>query len=707
MSCGESAGTGDVSLAVAGDQIGYAYSDGHGGVRFLRSDLDGNPLGSAADLTLQTGAGQPSLVFTGTEWGVAWYDRRDSDDGIFFNRIDAAGQILDSDRRINGTERYGANPSLAFTGQIYLLAWGGGDGPDYSILFRGLDQAGVPLYPSRLIPAGDGPYARPSLTWTGGRPAFLRDEDDLSSPRPVSLRLIDCCADLDGDGQDWCEGDENDADPATHGGAPEICDGRDNDQDGTLDEGCDRSCEASPLGGMESLGSQPPLEVATATRSPASGFVIRADGGAEGVQLVAEAGGPPWSPSRLETDAAESLDPAAAWTGTLLSTVFDDRRGGQPALRLTNLDGDGSAVDEDLPLSAGSSSGSRPALAWGGRRLGLAWRQGANSHLAFTLLSPHGARLLDDAPLGPTASGGDLPSIAACPAWGGGTLVAWLAPSAEGMVLEAEIRDEEGGRKAGPVEIAPAAPGRGQLAAARSAEGYLFVWSAPAGNGNELFGVAADTGLTPGGAAAQLTAAGGGPRDPALAFTGAETLAVFRDARDAGRFRPFRLRLDAAAQPLGPAVPLGTDRDVGPPAAAWDGQGLRFAWSLPEASSLEQARTAWIDCAAAPEPGLVRGLRLPDPSTATWQAGEAAVYDVVSGDLDALLQASGDFSGAVDVCEADDYPSTELNLPERSLPRFYLVRAVTGGTQGSYDGDGLSQIGGRDESISQSPTSCP
>ncbi|MDQ7088041.1 MAG: putative metal-binding motif-containing protein, partial [Acidobacteriota bacterium] len=610
-----------------------------------------------------------------------------------------------TDRRINDGDAYAGTPSLAWTGEEFLAAWGGGNGPAYSILFARLDAQGQPLAAPLYIPAGTGPYARPSLVWTGARPAWIRDEDALVSQRNIRLRLLSCCTDADADGTGFCDGDRDDGDPDSHPGAVELCDGRDNDFDGTLDEGCDTSCQAAPLTALESLGEQRPLGPAVASRGAGrEDFVVRGDATRSGRQLVVERG-PPWQDSTVEEDPAESRDPAASWSGGRLVTVFEDLRSGQARLRLSEFDGDGTATTADRELTPGADAGARPALAWGGRRWGLAFLQGSPRRPVWTLLGPGGARLLREAPLGSEEQAA-APEAVISPAWGGGFALAWLSPAAGDLAVRLRLFDEEGATRGAAVEVAAAAPGRHDLAVGRSAEGYLLAWAEPSAAGADvLVAAAVDRDLAPLAAPDAITTEGGAPDGLNLVFTGSETVAIFRDLRDGGRYRPFRLRLGADAGTLGPATPLGSDRDTGPPAASWTGSGVRVSWSLPAAADTETVRTAIVDCAAAAVAAPVRNLAWLDKTTLTWDPVEAAVYDLVSGDL-AELAATGDFSAAVDHCEADDLPQTQATVPDRQLPRFYLVRAVVAGTPGSWNADAPGTPD-RDPSIAASPTGCP
>ena len=74
------------------------------------------------------------MVWTGSEHGVAWHDNRDGvDSEIYFARISADGVKVGSDVRITSAG-YSSVPSLVWSGSEYGVAWQddrNGDGEIY------------------------------------------------------------------------------------------------------------------------------------------------------------------------------------------------------------------------------------------------------------------------------------------------------------------------------------------------------------------------------------------------------------------------------------------------------------------------------------------------------------------------------------------------------------------------------------------------
>jgi hypothetical protein len=89
---------------------------------------------------------------------------------------------------------------------------------------------------------------------------------------------------------------------------------------------------------------------------------------------------------------------------------------------------------------------------------------------------------------------------------------------------------------------------------------------------------------------------------------------------------------------------------------------------------------------------------------------EATEYDVVRGDLMTLRLDGGNFTTAVQSCEADNHGSTSLTVSGTPSPGngyWYLVRGRNCGGNGTYDSAGSSQAGLRDAEIAASGNDCP
>ncbi len=135
------------SLVWTGTEYGVCwqdYRDDNAEIYFCRIDASGTKLGSDIRITTDNGVSfYPSLVWTGTEYGVSWYDNRDGNDEIYFCRINASGVKQGSDIRITENDQDSAYPSLVWTGTVYGVSWYDNRDGNSEIYFARLNSSGV------------------------------------------------------------------------------------------------------------------------------------------------------------------------------------------------------------------------------------------------------------------------------------------------------------------------------------------------------------------------------------------------------------------------------------------------------------------------------------------------------------------------------------------------------------------------------------
>ncbi len=122
------------SLAKATEGFGVAYMDDQGNdvnnfdIYFLRIGSDGSPQGSAAKMSTAGDTGDPSLVYSGTRFGLVWSWYRSqglaSLPAIYFGEADDSGKKL-GDAMIFENDDAAPHPSLAWTGSKYAFVWHG------------------------------------------------------------------------------------------------------------------------------------------------------------------------------------------------------------------------------------------------------------------------------------------------------------------------------------------------------------------------------------------------------------------------------------------------------------------------------------------------------------------------------------------------------------------------------------------------------
>lgn len=163
------------SLVWTGSQFGLAWADSRHGTTelyFCRLDLSGTKIGDDVRLTDAPGSSyQPSLVWTGSEFAVAWADERDGNDEIYFARLDSAGNKIGTDVRVTAdTYPYIASsfwPSLVWNGTEYAIAWEDGRHSYPEIYFRRLTSSGVEIGDEIRVTVTPPEASRPEMVWNG------------------------------------------------------------------------------------------------------------------------------------------------------------------------------------------------------------------------------------------------------------------------------------------------------------------------------------------------------------------------------------------------------------------------------------------------------------------------------------------------------------------------------------------------------------
>ena len=112
-------------IAWDGRQFGVVWSGEQGGMYFTTLDLDGHLTSPVA--TVSTSIAWPNraaIVWTGSEYAVVWSGYEDGDAQVFFQRISATGGLLGPPVGVTtNTSSTAANPRLAWSGTRFGVVW--------------------------------------------------------------------------------------------------------------------------------------------------------------------------------------------------------------------------------------------------------------------------------------------------------------------------------------------------------------------------------------------------------------------------------------------------------------------------------------------------------------------------------------------------------------------------------------------------------
>jgi hypothetical protein len=166
---------GDISLAWTGSEFGVAWEIPLivGGdfvatsIEFARVGFDGVKRGR--DVLMREWAGSPRLAWTGSRYGISWWDRAGSEDEIYFAVIDGEGRFEIDGIQISGAsdpECFKSQPSMVWTGSEFGLIWERTCSVwTLDMVFTRLGPDGESLMDNVTI--ADVNYASSTLVWSG------------------------------------------------------------------------------------------------------------------------------------------------------------------------------------------------------------------------------------------------------------------------------------------------------------------------------------------------------------------------------------------------------------------------------------------------------------------------------------------------------------------------------------------------------------
>jgi hypothetical protein len=160
------------TLVWTGSEYGLSWSDhrdGNGEIYLTRLSTTGAVSGTLQRITSEPGdSDEPDLVWTGSEYGLAWQDERSGYFEIHFARLDGSGSMIGSERRVTSSPHRSVRPSLVWTGSEYALAWVDNREGPYDLYFTRISSSGVEQGDDeRLTTSGVQGLEGPSLVWTG------------------------------------------------------------------------------------------------------------------------------------------------------------------------------------------------------------------------------------------------------------------------------------------------------------------------------------------------------------------------------------------------------------------------------------------------------------------------------------------------------------------------------------------------------------
>lgn len=196
--------THEPSVAASAAGYGIAFSDdrhgpwrqegavmlGNSEIYFARVGPDGAPIGAEVRVSEAEGlSGAPSLVWNGSQFGLAWVDRRTGFGAIHFAVIDIDGVIVAPDTRLAGGPD-ATQPSLSWSGEEWGVAWAAGPERREQIFFARVAASGARIGEPARITTTPRERRAPRAVFRGSW--FLTWAEPASSTATIHAARVGC-----------------------------------------------------------------------------------------------------------------------------------------------------------------------------------------------------------------------------------------------------------------------------------------------------------------------------------------------------------------------------------------------------------------------------------------------------------------------------------------------------------------------------------
>ena len=154
-----------------GTEYALAWGDRRDGagseIYFTRIDASGSKIGGDLRITTTTSgsSGLPSLVWNGTEYALGFEDSRTGSQELWFVRLDATGAKVGTEVSI--TDRLFSPWNMVWDGTGYAMAWMDSRDGNPEIYFTRLDATGSRLLGDVRITDDPAISRAPSTAWNG------------------------------------------------------------------------------------------------------------------------------------------------------------------------------------------------------------------------------------------------------------------------------------------------------------------------------------------------------------------------------------------------------------------------------------------------------------------------------------------------------------------------------------------------------------
>jgi hypothetical protein len=417
---------------------------------------------------------------------------------------------------------------------------------------------------------------------------------------------------------------------------------------------------------------------------------------------------------RVSLAGQPAIDPSVVWTGAEYGIAWQDGRNtGNEEIYFARFSAAGVKIGSDVRVTNNAGASIAPFLVWNGAGYALAWSdmRDGNYEIYFARLSAAGVKIGSDVRVtSDNSSDSGAPSLV----WNGSVYgVAWNDNRDGNYEIYFARLDGSGSKLTPPgdVRVTNAANSSSNPSMVWAGGQYGLAWEDLRSGKWEVYFRKLDAVGGFASAEVKVTADAGAARFPSPAWSGGEYGLAWHDDQT-GSPEIYVARLQSSdGTKIGGDVRISGGDGSGSmtPSLTWNGSDYGVAWQDYRDGNYE-IYFAGIGCAGG-APGPVTGLVFPNTSTLNWNAEPASTrYDVVKGNLGALVANGGNFTTSLITClenDSGDTQSTDGQNPGSGQGFYYLVRGETAAANGTYNTGGSSQAGDRDAEIELSASKCP
>jgi len=404
-----------VDLADTGTDPNNPDTDGDGvndGVESLGGSNPLNPdvvpayLKSGDDVRITSdgsNSGYPSLIWTGSEFGVSWHDSRDGDSEIYFTRISPLGSKLGGDERITNYIGNSSVSSLTWTGSEFVVSWEDERFGNDEIYFTRISAGGTEIGDDTRITIDGADSWEPSLTWTGSEFGASWTDYRDGNWEVYFTRISAGGTEIGDDTGITIDGSDSLAPSLAWTGSEfgvSWTDYRDGNYEiyftrisaGGTEIGDDIRItnDGADLGGTSLIW--------TGSEFGVCWYDFRDGNGEVYFTRISAAGNKIGDDVRITTDGDESWVPSLTWTGSEFGVSWYDGRGdGYDEIYFTRISAAGTEIGDDIRITNDGASSGAAQLTWTGSEFGVSWQDSRDGNLeiyfALIVIDQDGDRL--------------------------------------------------------------------------------------------------------------------------------------------------------------------------------------------------------------------------------------------------------------------------------------------------------------------------